>query len=94
MPCPKNIDQYDVSSDNTSTIDALADGGVDKESYGYLYPPETCSSDLIQGALCEANAPRTDKWVQFLADEAFRSTPMLYDDPLSSCYLQSKVKTS
>ncbi|XP_038971563.1 NAC domain-containing protein 45-like [Phoenix dactylifera] len=100
MPAPKIIDQYDVSNEehsrrmssgNTSTLDALTSGREDKESCGYLYPPETCSSDLIQGVPCDANAPITEKWVQLLADESFRSAPMLFDNPLNSCYVQSEV---
>ncbi|XP_073106204.1 NAC domain-containing protein 54-like [Elaeis guineensis] len=97
---PKIIDRYNASheehsqrmlSDNTLTTDALADGGEGRESYGYLYPLETCSSNRPQGALCDANTPITDKWVQLLADEAFISTPMLFDNPLKNCYIQSKV---
>ncbi|XP_038974927.1 NAC domain-containing protein 86-like [Phoenix dactylifera] len=96
-PSPKIIEHYGspyeehsqwMSNDRSPTVDLFSDGrGVVLES---LYPRETCSSEMIQGASSNASASIDTKWMHFLNEEAFASsTP--FHHPSSISNVPSKV---
>ncbi|KAF6174590.1 hypothetical protein GIB67_006242 [Kingdonia uniflora] len=87
------VNQYQCApNDRSSTMDLSPDErGDDFESSGYPFQSEICSSDINQGASFDINSARDDKWMQYLAEDAFGPSNSSYQNHGNMGYVSSKV---